>query len=204
MNIHDVLRDGHEMFQESLLGLADADWQRIGVVGQRSVKEIVAQAAGFEKMLVELLETLSSDRDGSLVARFAADPERFGVDEIQARRHLSPAYTFAEYDRTYRHAMALLRRLPAKKLHEKGLLPWYGEQYDLEDFLVHAFYGHKREYSAHVALYREQLEAERDARECLPVNKHPQPAPAGAKVETDWSFAARLWQPLTASYTPAT
>jgi hypothetical protein len=40
---------------------------------------------------------------------------------------------------------------------EIGLLPWYSAEYDLEDYITYAFYGHKREHCAQIAVYRDTL-----------------------------------------------
>jgi hypothetical protein len=53
--------------------------------------------------------------------------------------------------------MNILPKIPADILHRPGVLPWYGKEYDLEDFIVYTFYGHKREHCAQIAAYRDQL-----------------------------------------------
>ena len=42
-------------------------------------------------------------------------------------------------------------------LREVGTLPWDGEDYALDDFLVYGYYGHKREHSAQIAAFRDRL-----------------------------------------------
>jgi len=46
----------------------------------------------------------------------------------------------------------------ADAMRQAGTLPWYGLEYALDDFLVYAFYGHKREHSAQIAAFRDRLE----------------------------------------------
>jgi hypothetical protein len=38
-----------------------------------------------------------------------------------------------------------------------GTLPWYGPEYALDDFIVYSYYGHKREHSAQINVFRDQL-----------------------------------------------
>ena len=43
------------------------------------------------------------------------------------------------------------------KRREPGTLPWYGPEYDLEDFIAYTFYGHKREHMAQVNVFLDTL-----------------------------------------------
>ena len=54
----------------------------------------------------------------------------------------------------------LLAQIPYEGRRLNGTLPWYGEEYDLEDFIIYTFYGHKREHSAQIAAFRDQLARE--------------------------------------------
>jgi hypothetical protein len=53
--------------------------------------------------------------------------------------------------------MDLIRQIPLETRRKSGLLPWYGAEYDLEDYITYAFYGHKREHCAQIAVYRDTL-----------------------------------------------
>ena len=64
---------------------------------------------------------------------------------------------WAEYTETRAEAMRLLARIPVKERRQNGTLPWYGPEYSLEDFIVYNFYGHKREHSAQINVFHDQL-----------------------------------------------
>jgi hypothetical protein len=53
--------------------------------------------------------------------------------------------------------MTLAARISADVYRQNGTLPWYGSEYDLDDFIVYTFYGHKREHSAQIAAFRDWL-----------------------------------------------
>jgi hypothetical protein len=88
----------------------------------------------------------------------SANPEQFNTDEVGRRKALSPAATLEEYQQTYQRAMELARRLPAEDYRQAGKLPWYGAEYDLDDFIAYTFYGHKREHGAQIAVFRDQIQ----------------------------------------------
>ncbi len=52
----------------------------------------------------------------------------------------------------------MVGRIPSETLRQNGTLPWYGMAYALDDFLVYAYYGHKREHSAQIAAFRDRLD----------------------------------------------
>ena len=56
--------------------------------------------------------------------------------------------------------MDLIVRIPVETRHTNGVLPWYGAEYDLEDFIAYMYYGHKREHSAQIAVFKDKLEEE--------------------------------------------
>lgn len=64
-----------------------------------------------------------------------------------------------EYKQAYEYNMTLAGHVPEEKWRETGALPWYGEGYDLEDFIAYAFYGHKREHSAQVNVFTDRFRA---------------------------------------------
>ena len=53
--------------------------------------------------------------------------------------------------------MRIAHELPAARFTVTGFLPDYGEEYDLQDYIAYAFYGHKREHSAQIAVFRDGI-----------------------------------------------
>ncbi len=53
--------------------------------------------------------------------------------------------------------MALAAQISAETWEHEGLLPWYGQEYDLEDFIAYTYYGHKREHCGQIAVFRDQF-----------------------------------------------
>jgi hypothetical protein len=64
---------------------------------------------------------------------------------------------WSEYTATYRQTISLITQIPIARRRLNGLIAWYGLEYDLEDFIVYNFYGHKREHSSQIAVFRERL-----------------------------------------------
>ncbi len=158
MNLTDMLTSGHETVIKAVEDLPQATWNLPGACGEWSVKDIIAHLASFEAVLADILRQLI-DADGATPAlnRFFADPVGFNGSEVQSRRTESAKATLNEYKTHYAEVMRLIEQIPAAKRRQNGLLAWYGDAYDQEDFIVYTYYGHKREHSAQILLQRERF-----------------------------------------------
>jgi len=157
MNTESILKYGHQTVMSTLNGLPQAAWDTPGVCGIWSVKEIIAHLASFEHMLTDVLLSLQGEEATPTLDKFLIDPQLFNDTEVAARRDMSAAEVLAEYTDTQARTAGLLAQIPYEDLRLKGTLPWYGEEFDLEDFITYTFYGHKREHSAQIAAFRDQL-----------------------------------------------
>jgi len=159
MNTLDILRYGHQTVVKSLDAVPQGEWQHPGVTGIWSVKDIVAHLASFEHTLLEVLVgLLGEDKPTPYLKRMATlGPQGFNDYEVEQRQTMTPGEVLAEYTTTHEEVMAFAARIPADTYRQTGILPWYGAEYDLDDFLVYSFYGHKREHMAQVDRFRDTL-----------------------------------------------
>jgi hypothetical protein len=167
MNASDILKYGHHTVLQAIEGLPEPEWEIGGVCGVWSVKDIIAHLASYEHVLAEVLTSFQSDSampssstGGSATPTLNAfvDPNRdFNADQVAKRKHTGSADVLAEYANIHAQASALAARIPAETLRRAGTLPWYGMEYALDDFIVYAFYGHKREHCAQIAVFRDRL-----------------------------------------------
>jgi len=159
MNTLDILKYGHETVLHSLEAVPQSKWQQTGVCGVWSVRDIVAHLASYEYLLIEILAGLLDESiPTSYLTRMATQgPQAFNDYEVGQRQSLTAAAALAEYSKTYDKAMTYAARIPAETYRQNGILPWYGAEYDLDDFLVYTFYGHKREHMAQVDHFRDSL-----------------------------------------------
>jgi hypothetical protein len=157
MNAQDVLKYGHLTVLRSIDGLPEALWTQPNVCGWWSVKEIVNHLASFEYVLVEVLENFLNGAEMPTAQRLQADGARFNDEEVSRRQPMSPAKSLADYEDVQARVAELASRVPAEKFRQAGLLPWYGPEYDLDDFICYTFYGHKREHCAQINVFRDSL-----------------------------------------------
>lgn len=147
---------GHTTVEQALEELPVEMWFHPGVCGVWSVKQIIAHLASYEHLLVDVVNSLTERTPTLTLQRYLSSPS-FNDDEVSKRSGLSAEQTWEEYTRTHVHALELITQVPPERQHQVGLMPWYGEQYDFEDFLAYAFYGHKREHAAQINAYKDYL-----------------------------------------------
>lgn len=160
MNASDILKYGNLTVLGSVDKLPDADWETAGVCGWWSVKQIIAHLASYEAVLSEVL-TPFVQADASALSTPTLDEYRtsreFNDKQVASRDSKPPQAILAEYTGNVARNQALVASLTSEKLIEAGTIPWYGTEYALDDFIVYAFYGHKREHSAQIDVFRDHL-----------------------------------------------
>lgn len=157
MNAEDILKYGHQSLLQSLDGLSEAEAYTPGAMGVWSVREIVAHLVAYEQMLAELLGSMLGKIEAPTLYRYLQDFQHFNEAEVHMRRDRSLAELRAAYESAHESVMVSIAKIQPTVRRQQGLLTWFGSEYDLEDFLVYNCYGHKREHSAQIAVYRDYL-----------------------------------------------
>jgi DinB superfamily len=158
MNALDILKYGHLTLMQTLEGFPTEARERSGACGEWSVKDIVAHLASFEKVLVDVLSVFDRGGPTPYLTKFTTMSDEFNDSEVVMRRENTMAEVLHEYEEANAQVMELAARLSAETFRQTGTLPWYGMDYALDDFIVFAFYGHKREHSAQVATFRDHVQ----------------------------------------------
>jgi hypothetical protein len=156
MNADDVFRYGHLTVLGAVDGLPAADWDIPGACGVWSVKDIIAHLASYELATADVFSSLLGEGPTPCLDLLRAQGDAFNDIQVAQRRDQSADETLTEYVQANERAAALLAHVPEARRRQAGLLPWYGAEYDLEDLLAYMSYGHKREHSAQIAVFRDR------------------------------------------------
>lgn len=157
MNASDILKYGHLTVERAVDGLPESAWEAPGACGFWSVKNIIAHLASFEHVLVEVLAGFVEPMPTPNLDRYTNPAGNFNDGEVEDRAGKTPRETMAEYEEVQARTMELIARIPEETRRRPGTLPWYGVEYALDDFIVYAYYGHKREHCAQIAVFRDHL-----------------------------------------------
>lgn len=167
MNPNDVMKYGHFHFLRTLDALPQPDWEIGGACGVWSVKDIIGHIASYEVFMDEILVKLLGDPDptpmhDAMATRGVDDYfAKFNDEEVDRRASHSPQQARDEYLAAYERVAARGLRLDVDTWRKVGILDWYGEGYSLEDYVVYAQYGHKREHLGEINAFRDRLNAQR-------------------------------------------
>lgn len=158
MNAIAMMKYGHQTVNGAVDGLAEKEWYAPGVTGVWSVREIIAHLASFEHLLVDALQSMLGNEPTPTLDRFLRlGHANFNDEEVARREDHFVSEVWAEYTNTHLRTLKLLTQIPPETFRRKGIMPWYGNEYDLEDLLVYQYYAHKREHSAEINVFRDKL-----------------------------------------------
>jgi len=158
MELADALSRGHELVLNIIDEIPESERDMPGVVGVWSVREIIAHLASHEGVLAEILSTFLSGGPTPGLDMMNEDSLHFNTVQVEMRKDKSSTELLAEYKDWHEKAMALLAQIP-KEMHRssENTLPWQGGECTLEELVIYTNYAHKREHSAQLGVFVDQL-----------------------------------------------
>lgn len=158
MNAKDIIYYGDYEVTKAIEGLADEEWTKPGVTTLWSVKDVMAHLASYERLLEDaLLFVAKPGTPTPTLDTMNADQEKFNDIEIGKRKDKSSKEILDEYAETHERVVKLIDEIGPEKLREVGTIPWYGSDYSPDDFIIYASYGHKREHTGQIKIFRKRL-----------------------------------------------
>ena len=143
MNTIDVLMFGQRTVVATLGRYRPDDWSRIAL-GVWTSKDLLGHLGAFEVRFADILATFV---DAPVLSELLdADPRTFNDDQAAIRADWTIERITDEFLTAHKRVMAHARALPAERWREVGTIPWYGQEYSLDDLVVYQMYGHKREH----------------------------------------------------------
>jgi hypothetical protein len=158
MHPQDILKYGHLFMLGTVDSFPKAGFAVPGAAGYWSAKDVIAHLASYELVLVEVLENFLAPCPTPMLDELVADGQAFNDRQVDVlRKGMSIDQVLDEYMPAYERVAALAARIPADVWRTTGSLRWYGPEYDLEDFVVYSYYGHKREHCGQIQVFRDHL-----------------------------------------------
>jgi hypothetical protein len=158
MNPQDILKYGHSFVLRTVNSFPGDRWDVSGAVGYWSPKDVIAHLASYELALVDILQNILEPCPSPLLDEFKGDGQAFNDHQVDVlRKDMTFDQVFVEYKTAYERVAALAQRISPEAWRQTGILPWYGGEYDLEDFIVYSYYGHKREHCGQIQVFRDRF-----------------------------------------------
>ena len=156
MDAIDILSFGHKHVLDAVDGLTYEGWEITKVTTAWSSRDVLSHLASYELLLEDAFRSvIDSSAETPTLAKMSGGGN-FNDDEVAARAGRKGREVFEEYEKTHARVMALAESLTTERLREVGAIPWYGEKYSLDDFIVYANYAHKREHTGQIRLFRKR------------------------------------------------
>lgn len=157
VNVH---KYGNSFLMNALEGITSEQAERAGVCGVWSAKDIIGHLGAMELFLVEALEEILGIEGPRPQMQMMMQNGPAATNDIEAEKRASHSLeqVLEEYQGAYTRVMELLPKIPKEQYRLSGLLKWYGDEYDLEDFLIYSFYAHKREHGAQLNILKDRLQ----------------------------------------------
>jgi uncharacterized damage-inducible protein DinB len=159
MNPSDILKYGHLMVLDTINGLSEEQWTTEGVCGAWSCKDLIGHLAAYEKLLEDVLCTFTGSEPSEISIEMGTlGPMQFNDAQAELRKDKNVEEIIKEYSDTYTRVASLVAQITPETWRQTGTIPWYGEEYSLDDFIVYSNYGHKREHCAEINVFRTRLQ----------------------------------------------
>jgi DinB family protein len=158
MNPADVLKYGHKTVLDTLKGITPEQMEIGNVCGVWSTRDIMAHLASYELYLDGVLGTfLGEPPTPTLIQIGELGGQRFNDIQVEMRKKGPVQSVLDEYIAATERNLSRVPLISAEVWRQVGTLPWYGNEYALDDFIVYSFYGHKREHSAQISVFKDTL-----------------------------------------------
>ena len=130
---------------DTIAGLDEATLDRKGVVGEWSIKNILAHIAAWEDWVVQALPVrVSTGVTPEDFRQRAEDEDRFNAEEVAEREELTPDEQLMELERTRAELLAYLASLDAAVLTRAH--PWDTWAGTLPEYVLEALRDHEAEH----------------------------------------------------------
>ena len=157
MHAGDVLRYGQQAFLSDVNSVPETQREMQGACGTWSVKDLVSHLGSYELVLVDVLRSLVNGGPTPHLDRFVQQGADFNDAEVDARRDRSFADVMTELGDAHEETLRLIAALRPEDLRRTGTIPWYGDEYAVDDLICYQYYGHKREHAAQIAMFRDHV-----------------------------------------------
>jgi uncharacterized damage-inducible protein DinB len=153
----DLLEQLHLTALRSVDGLPILGWHIPGVYGEWSVKDTFAHMTGCEYVLLDIMASVKGETRTTALDRWLKNPDRYYAAGIARRHSATVQMVLNEYKEAQAETINQIIRVPDDKVRQKGTLPWYDEEQNLEQLIAYSFYHYKLNQVEHIAAFRDQM-----------------------------------------------
>lgn len=152
--ILEELEEKREQFLEAIDGLPEAALLEAGVVGEWSIKDLIAHLSMWEAWLVKLLWQISQ---GQAPTRLypAGDIDQVNAAWRDQAKERTLEQVFEDYRQVRKQTIRRLQSFSERDLNDPQRYPW-ADGHPLLDLVADNTFGHEAEHTAQVLAWRQQ------------------------------------------------
>jgi len=133
----------------ALAGQRPQTLERTGVVGDWSVKNVLAHLAAWELVVAQALpERLNTGKTPEVLATIIANEDAWNAAQVAEGEELSPEDQLAELEWTHSVLLQYVRSLDEATLERRQ--PWAGWEGTVAEYIVDAIALHEREHTEQI------------------------------------------------------
>ena len=156
MSATETLDNSHLYAIQTLDDLNEVEWDIPNVVGDWSVKDIVAHLASYEHLLLEILQAFAGQAsDKTYITARSQGQEQFNASQVEQRKYETAQHVMDEYQDTQTLTSSLLAQLPADVVTKPETVPSRDGMVSMEQ-LVENLAGHTRTHCDQIRAFRQR------------------------------------------------
>jgi DinB family protein len=153
-----ALEAGRRALLELIASVPEAILDRKGVVGDWSIKNVLAHLAAWDLVVAQALpERLATGQTPEVLKLITADEDAWNALQVDEGEELTPEDQLAEFEWTRSVLLQYLRSLDDATLAKRA--PWQGWDDTLAEYIMQGVGAHEHEHTEHIAAGLKRLGA---------------------------------------------
>jgi len=130
---------------DEIQGLPDSTLNQKGLVGEWSIKNVLAHLNSWEQVVVQMLpERLATGVTPKVLSDSVADEDAWNAQEVNSSEHMTPQEQLAQFQQTRQDLLQLIHDIGEEGLQRSH--PWASWQGTVAEYILEAIGEHEREH----------------------------------------------------------
>lgn len=158
MNADDMLKYGHQTLMNALNRIQPEHADLKEACGSWSVKDLVIHLNASQLVLIDSIRQMHGETDLPNLDYMLNSGPDYNDKVVAEQQSKNYEEVLADYQAAYEESREQLAKVEEATRRQNGALAWYGDAYDLDDFIVFTIYAHKREHSGQIDIFADRME----------------------------------------------
>ncbi|MGH2493913.1 MAG: DinB family protein [Ktedonobacteraceae bacterium] len=144
-NLFESLSQERAMLLDAISDLPDTRLEQKGVVGEWSIKNVLAHLVDWEIVVTDFLpQRIATGVKPALLVVIGDDEDGWNAQQVAAREHLTAREQLDEFERSRRALLQVLRNLDEETLNREH--PWPEYKGTVAEYILDGIGGHESEH----------------------------------------------------------